>query len=230
MISDGNRWKRRVSRQQKVINRWQNCLSKNMSCSGIESLKEIIEARQHVTSDSAGKDFYGKKDNTQQICTQRYCSASVFAYLCSDGRKSLFIDKDFGSSYRQCAERGRRDFNQIILYGTDVTAVTVLNSARRFPMMAEHQLVVVREAQLIKDIKLLTTYVQNRFNRPSLVICYKYKTLDRRKTLALAAEKERRRFLFKRFPIINWSDSSSTLYINGSIRLTWKRPKCSQII
>jgi len=87
------------------------------------------------------------------------------------------------------------DFNRMVLYGADSTIVKVLNAARRFPMMSEYQLVVFREAQTIDERSsenkwdLLTNYARNPLQSTILVINYKYKTLDRRKALAAAIEK-----------------------------------------
>ncbi len=72
-------------------------------------------------------------------------------------------------------EESERDFNQIILYGADTDAISIINAARRFPMMSEYQLIVVREAQLIRDIELLSNYVKNPLMSTVLVINYKYK-------------------------------------------------------
>lgn len=73
-------------------------------------------------------------------------------------------------------EESERDFNQIIMYGADTDAASIINAARRFPMMSKYQLVVVREAQLIRDIELLSNYVKNPLMSTVLVINYKYKT------------------------------------------------------
>lgn len=141
-----------------------------------------------------------KKETTyEQICRDIVAHQFSPIYVLM-GDEPYFIDKILDLLIANVLKEEERDFNQIILYGADVTAVTVLNSARRFPMMAEHQLVVVREAQLIKDIELLTTYVQKPLQSTILVICYKYKTLDRRKTLALAAEKNGVVFDSKKIP------------------------------
>ena len=93
-----------------------------------------------------------------------------------------------------------RDFNQSIFYGADADAVSVINAARRFPMMAEHQLIVVKEAQLMRDIELLTAYVKHPLASTVLVINYKYKSLDRRKNLAAAVEKNGILFESKKIP------------------------------
>jgi len=77
------------------------------------------------------------------------------------------------------AEKG---FNQTILYGKDLEPSAIMGNARRFPMMANHQVIIVREAQNIKKIEDLEPYVRNPLNSTILVINYKYKTLDKRKT------------------------------------------------
>jgi DNA polymerase-3 subunit delta len=68
------------------------------------------------------------------------------------------------------------------LYGKDLEPNTIIGNARRFPMMANHQVIIVREAQNIKNIEELETYVKNPLPSTILVINYKYKTLDKRKT------------------------------------------------
>jgi len=84
------------------------------------------------------------------------------------------------------AEKG---FNQVVLYGKDVTVATILTHARRFPMMSERQVVLVKEAQEIQDLnkdtgaRLLLDYVTKKVPSTVLVFCHKHKTLDKRKEL-----------------------------------------------
>ena len=93
--------------------------------------------------------------------------------------------------------------------------LSIINAARRFPMMSEYQLVVVREAQLVRDIELLTNYVKNPLKSTVLVVNYKYKNLDRRKTLAAATEKNGSVYSNrKRFRIIKCRGLSSHLCSN----------------
>jgi DNA polymerase III subunit delta len=84
-----------------------------------------------------------------------------------------------------------RSFNQTILYGKDTDKDTLLTVARRFPMMSANQVVILKEAQFFKDIEdELLSYVENPLRSTILVICYKYKSLDKRKKfLKIAAEK-----------------------------------------
>ena len=98
------------------------------------------------------------------------------------GEETYFIDKisDFiAENVLTDAEKG---FNQSVLYGKDLEPNTIISNARRFPMMANYQVIIVREAQNIKKIEELETYVRNPLNSTILVINYKYKTLDKRKT------------------------------------------------
>ncbi len=84
------------------------------------------------------------------------------------------------------AEKG---FNQVILYGKDVTMAAILTNARRFPMMAERQVVIVKEAQDIQDLnkeigaKLLLDYLTKQVPSTILVFCHKHKSLDKRREL-----------------------------------------------
>ena len=80
-------------------------------------------------------------------------------------------------------------FNQTIVYGKDTDITDVILAARRYPMMAQHQVVIVKEAQNIKNIEPLSLYAENPLNSTILVINYKYKTIDKRKKLYKALNK-----------------------------------------
>ncbi|MGM9797323.1 MAG: DNA polymerase III subunit delta [Parabacteroides sp.] len=116
------------------------------------------------------------------------------------GEEPFFIDQITDLLVENVLAEEERDFNQSIFYGADTDAVSVINAARRFPMMSEHQLIVVKEAQLMRDIELLSAYVKHPLASTVLVINYKYKTLDRRKTLAAAVEKNGILFESKKIP------------------------------
>ncbi len=97
------------------------------------------------------------------------------------GEESFFIDQITDYIIANALKESDKDFNQTILYGKDTDIGTIVTTARRFPMMSEKQLVVVREAQNIKNIDQLLSYVQNPLHSTILVINYKYKSLDKRK-------------------------------------------------
>lgn len=116
------------------------------------------------------------------------------------GDEPFFMDKITDLLIENVVGEAERDFNQTILYGADADAAQVINAARRFPMMSDHQLIVVREAQMIRDIELLVHYVKKPLMQTVLVVNYKYKTLDRRKMLASAAEANGVLFESKKIP------------------------------
>ncbi len=82
-----------------------------------------------------------------------------------------------------------RDFNETICYGGDVNADTVITAARRFPMMAERQLVVVKDAQDMSDLENLAIYCENPLDSTVLVILMRGKSADKRKSLYKQASK-----------------------------------------
>ena len=75
------------------------------------------------------------------------------------GEEPFFIDQITDLLLKSVLEESERDFNQIILYGADTDAISIINAARRFPMMSEYQLIVVREAQLVRDIAVSYTHL-----------------------------------------------------------------------
>ena len=82
-----------------------------------------------------------------------------------------------------------KEFNLTVVYGADVDVATIINAAKRYPMMSEHQVVVVKEAQNIRNIEELSYYLQKPLLSTILVICHKHGVLDKRKKLASEIEK-----------------------------------------
>lgn len=100
------------------------------------------------------------------------------------GEEPYYIDKLTEFIEENVLQEHERDFNQTILYGRDVTIEDVISSAKRFPMMAEKQVIIVKEAQdLSKTIDKLESYAENPQPSTVLVFAYKYKTLDKRKKI-----------------------------------------------
>jgi DNA polymerase-3 subunit delta len=93
------------------------------------------------------------------------------------GEESYFIDTICDAIEANALSEEERAFNQTVLYGKDATHTAVLDSARRFPMMAPRQLVLLKEAQEMKDLDMLKSYVEKPAPTTVLVICYKYKRL-----------------------------------------------------
>ena len=97
------------------------------------------------------------------------------------GDESYYIDKICDYIAENALQPEERDFNQTILFGSDVTASQVADVARRYPMMAERQVVIVKEAQNIKQTDALEKYMKQPLASTILVICHKNGKIDGRK-------------------------------------------------
>ncbi|MER3373155.1 MAG: DNA polymerase III subunit delta [Allomuricauda sp.] len=106
------------------------------------------------------------------------------------GEEPYYIDKISKYIADNVLTEDEKGFNQMVLYGRDTAVDEVIANAKRFPMMAEHQVIIVKEAQdLSRTIENLTAYVEHPQPTTVLVICYKYKKLDKRKKLYKAVQK-----------------------------------------
>jgi DNA polymerase-3 subunit delta len=111
------------------------------------------------------------------------------------GPEVFYIDQITDYIEKNALEETQKGFNQIILYGKDVTVNDVIGNAKRFPMMSERQMVIIKEAQDIKDFNIqeaqdrLSAYIQNPLPSTILVIAFKNKSPDKRKTLFKTIEK-----------------------------------------
>ena len=106
------------------------------------------------------------------------------------GEEPYFIDLIADYIEKYTLSESEKGFNQVVLYGKDVEISTILLQAKRYPMMSERSVVIVKEAQTIVDIerdtgiKQLEAYLQHPLPSTILVFCYKHKVLDGRKSLA----------------------------------------------
>lgn len=91
------------------------------------------------------------------------------------GPESYFIDLISDAIEASALAEHERAFNQTVLYGKDTDHLQVLDAARRFPMMADRQLVLIKEAQDMKSLKDLQSYIEKPTPTTVLVICHKYK-------------------------------------------------------
>ena len=100
------------------------------------------------------------------------------------GEEAYYIDKISDFIEDNVLSEEEKGFNQMVMYGRDVTIDDIVGQAKRFPMMAEHQVIIVKEAQdLSRTIDNLVAYAKNPQPSTILVICYKYKKIDKRKAL-----------------------------------------------
>lgn len=104
------------------------------------------------------------------------------------GDESYYIDKISDYIADTVLKPEERDFNQTICFGSDITAAQVADIARRYPMMADHQVVIVKEAQNIRSLEALETYLKNPVKSTILVWCYKNGKIDARKKVVTLAK------------------------------------------
>ena len=106
------------------------------------------------------------------------------------GEEAYYIDKISDFIEDTILSEEERGFNQMVLYGRDVTVEDVISHAKRYPMMAEYQVIILKEAQdLSRTIENLAAYALNPQPTTVLVVNYKYKRLDKRKGLFKAITK-----------------------------------------
>jgi DNA polymerase-3 subunit delta len=98
------------------------------------------------------------------------------------GDEPYYIDRIAEFIEQNVLAEEERGFNQMVLYGKDVSVEDIVGNAKRFPMMAERQVVIVKEAQhLSRTIDKLASYAENPQPSTVLVLCYKYNKFDKRK-------------------------------------------------
>ena len=106
------------------------------------------------------------------------------------GEEPYYIDRLTEYIEGNILTEEEKGFNQMVLYGKDVSIEDVISNAKRYPMMADRQVVIVKEAQeLSRNIEKLESYAENPQPSTVLVFAYKYKTLDKRKKVTKLIEK-----------------------------------------
>lgn len=133
-----------------------------------------------------------RKEDTAAICRQLVEEArtGVFkpVYVLM-GDEPYYPDLVCQAIIDNCVDEFGKDFNETICYGADVTPEQVVTAARRFPMMADRQLVVVKEAQMMKNIDEIAVYCNEPLDSTVLVLLLHNASLDKRKALYKAAQK-----------------------------------------
>ncbi|TAL64134.1 MAG: DNA polymerase III subunit delta [Bacteroidetes bacterium] len=104
------------------------------------------------------------------------------------GEEPYYIDLIIDYIEDKVLPEAEKAFNQIIVYGDDNSIPAIIDTARRFPMMASHQVVIVKEAQTLKKIEDLEVYLEKPLSSTILVFSFKYKTLDKRTKFYKALE------------------------------------------
>jgi len=112
------------------------------------------------------------------------------------GEESYYIDRISDYIETNVLDEAEKEFNQTVIYGRDTDIAAIIATAKRFPMMSNYQVVIVKEAQNIKNLvgraeeeksdkskNPFLAYIESPQRSTILVICYKYKTLDKRTSL-----------------------------------------------
>jgi DNA polymerase-3 subunit delta len=99
------------------------------------------------------------------------------------GDEPYYVDMVCDAILEHCLDESEKDFNQTVCYGADVNADTVITAARRYPMFADRQLVVVKEAQMMKSLEELAVYCAKPLESTVLVIAMHGARADKRKSL-----------------------------------------------
>ncbi|MCC1483709.1 DNA polymerase III subunit delta [Winogradskyella immobilis] len=106
------------------------------------------------------------------------------------GEEAYYIDKISDYIEKNVLDEAEKGFNQVVLYGRDISIEDIVSNAKRYPMMAERQVVIIKEAQdLSRTIEKLSDYANNLQPTTVLVVNYKYKKIDKRKALYKAIQK-----------------------------------------
>jgi len=97
------------------------------------------------------------------------------------GEESYYIDKISDFISKNTLEQSEKDFNQHIFYGKDSDVNNIISTAKQFPLMGNYTVVIIKEAQELKNIELLEDYINQPLDSTILVICFKNKKIDKRK-------------------------------------------------
>lgn len=123
------------------------------------------------------------------------------------GEEPYYIDLITEAITAHALEEHEKDFNQTIVYGKDSEVQSIIGDAKGYPMMAERRVVIVKEAQDLKNFEDLTSYFEHPSDQTVFVINYKYKKFDARKKSIKAAGKNGIVFQSSKVPdykLIDW--------------------------
>lgn len=134
------------------------------------------------------------------------------------GEEPYFIDKISDYIEHNALAEHERDFNQTIFYGKDSNELDIIATAKRFPMMAEKQVVIIKEAQQLSNIGAFEEYVKSPQASTILVFCHKYKKVDGRKPIGK---------LFKKHGVVFTSDKLRDYQLPDFIKKTAMENKLS---
>ena len=134
----------------------------------------MAEKKQAITYESVMKDLKARKFSPIYILM---------------GDESYYIDLLCEYIMENVLQPEERDFNQIVLFGAETTAAQVVDQCKGYPMMAEHRVVVLKEAQNLRNFEAIDKYLENPVKSTVFLMTYKNGSIDRRKKLLPLAEK-----------------------------------------
>ncbi|MEO6845206.1 MAG: DNA polymerase III subunit delta [Ginsengibacter sp.] len=130
-----------------------------------------------------------------------------------EGEEDYFIDEIMEYAEKKILSEADAGFNQTVFYGKDANWADIINACRRYPMFAERQIVLLKEAQQMKDIEKLESYIENPLSSTVFVVSYKGKTLDGRSKFSKLIKKKGEVFLSKKI-----YENQLPAWINGYLQ------------
>ncbi len=115
-----------------------------------------------------------------------------------EGEEEFFIDEVINYAEKQILSESDASFNLSVFYGKDANWAEIINACRRYPMFAERQVVLLKEAQQMRDIEKLEAYIDKPLESTIFIVSYKGKALDKRSKLAKTVKKNCEVFLSKK--------------------------------
>jgi DNA polymerase-3 subunit delta len=106
------------------------------------------------------------------------------------GEEAYYIDEISDYIEKNVLTDVEKEFNQTVIYGRETSVQSIISAAKRYPMMANYQVVIIKEAQDVLKIEELEKYLENPLASTLLVFNYKYKKIDKRRTFAKLVDKK----------------------------------------
>ncbi len=152
---------------------------------------------------SAGASFESSRKNCAEILLNAESGNYSQVYLLH-GTEGYFIDKIEGYITENSLSETDKSFNLTVVYGKETTGKDVVALARRYPMMAERQVIIVREAQSMRGIEDIAHYLTNPLQSTVLVIAHRDKAMDKRSALYKKFNACKGAVLFESVPPREW--------------------------
>ena len=184
-----------------IFKYFQNCCL--TSSSGVDNIhfflsssnKYSLELTTLVFSENELFIFYKFKELNFKEIIKSIENRTFLPIYFLNGENTYFIDKITDKILDTVLQESEKDFNQTILYGKDTSIDSILDISKRYPVMTSHQLVIVKEAQhLSRSLSQLEQYFKNPVPTTILVLCFKGKKIDKRKSVGKILSKSN--FLF----------------------------------